>query len=113
MALEIGERAVATALRRLLPLVVLMQGISYVDRLNIAFAKDQLSDDLALSATAFGLASGIFFVGFVVFQVPSNLILHRVGARRWLGTIMIAWGLIAVATAFVWDAPSLVVARLL
>ena len=108
-----GDRAVSTALRKLLPLIVLMHVIGYVDRLNIAFAKDQLSDDLALSATAFGLASGIFFVGFVVFQVPSNLILHRVGARRWLGTIMIAWGLFATATAFVWNAESLVGIRLL
>ena len=109
----VGERAVRTALRKLLPLIVLMHVIGYVDRLNIAFAKDQLSDDLALSATAFGLASGIFFLGFVVFQVPSNLILHRVGARRWLGTIMVAWGIAAVLTAFVWNAASLVGVRLL
>src|SRR5215216_2444364 len=110
---SVGYRAVATALRKLLPLIVLMHVIAYVDRLNISFAKDQLSDDLALSATAFGLASGIFFLGFVLFQVPSNLILHRVGARRWLGTIMIAWGVFAVATAFVWNAESLVGVRLL
>ena len=110
---SLGDRAVATALRKLLPLIVLMHVIGYVDRLNIAFAKDQLSDDLALSATAFGLASGIFFLGFVLFQVPSNLILHRVGARRWLGTIMIAWGVFATATAFVWNAESLVGIRFL
>src|SRR5829696_999878 len=109
----VGERAVRTALRKLLPLIVLMHVIGYVDRLNIAFAKDQLTDDLALSATVFGLASGIFFVGFVIFQVPSNLILHRVGARRWLGTIMIAWGIAAAATSFVWNAESLVTVRLL
>lgn len=109
----VGDRAVRTALRKLLPLIVLMHVIAYIDRLNIAFAKDQLSDDLALSATAFGLASGIFFVGFVIFQVPSNLILHRVGARVWLATIMIAWGIAAVATAFVWNAESLVGVRLL
>lgn len=109
----VGDRAVATALRKLLPLIVLMHVIGYVDRLNIAFAKDGLSDDLGLSATAFGLASGIFFLGFVLFQVPSNLILHRVGARRWLGSIMVAWGVAAVGTAFVWSAASLVGARLL
>ena len=89
---SVGDRAVATALRKLLPLIVLMHVIAYVDRLNISFAKDQLSDDLALSDTAFGLASGIFFLGFVIFQIPSNLILYRLGARRWLSTIMIAWG---------------------
>ena len=96
---NVGDRAVATALRKLLPLIVLMHVIAWVDRLNISFAHDQLETDLALSSTAFGLASGIFFVGYVVFQVPSNLILHRIGARRWLGTIMIVWGVVAVATA--------------
>ena len=110
---SVGDRAVSTALRKLLPLIVLMHVIAYVDRLNISFAKDQLTDDLGLSATAFGLASGIFFLGFVLFQVPSNLILHRVGARRWLATIMIAWGVFACATALVWDSASLVVVRLL
>jgi MFS family permease len=110
---NVGDRAVATALRKLLPLIVLMHVIAWIDRLNISFAHDQLETDLALSSTAFGLASGIFFVGFVIFQVPSNLILHRLGARRWLGIIMIAWGTVACATAFVWNAESLVTLRLL
>ena len=110
---SVDDRAVATALRKLLPLIVLMHVIAWVDRLNISFAHDQLEQDLALSSTAFGLASGIFFVGYVLFQVPSNLVLHRLGARRWLGTIMIAWGVVAVATAFVWNAESLVTLRLL
>jgi len=110
---SVGDRAVATALRKLLPLIVLMHVIAWVDRLNISFAHEQLETDLALSSTAFGLASGIFFVGYVLFQVPSNLVLHRLGARRWLGTIMIAWGIVAVGTAFVWNAESLVTLRLL
>src|SRR3712207_1036113 len=96
-----------------MPLLVLMHVIAYLDRLNIAFAEDQLSDDLALSATAFGLASGIFFVGYVLFEVPSNLILYRVGTRLWMARIMITWGLLAAATAVVWDATSLVVVRFL
>jgi MFS family permease len=109
----VGTRAVATALRKLMPLIVLMHVIAWIDRLNISFAHDQLEQDLALSSTAFGLASGIFFVGFILFQVPSNLILHRLGARRWLGIIMMVWGTFAVATAFVWNAESLVTLRLL
>jgi MFS family permease len=96
-----------------MPLIVLMHVIAWIDRLNISFAHDQLETDLALSSTAFGLASGIFFVGFVVFQVPSNLILHRLGARRWLAIIMVAWGTVACATALVWNAESLVTLRLL
>ncbi len=110
---NVGDRAVATALRKLLPLIVLMHVIAYVDRLNISFAHDQISEDLALSGTAFGLASGIFFLGFVMFQVPSNLILHRLGARRWLAIIMVTWGVCATATAFVWNAESLVALRFL
>ena len=109
----VGERAVGLALRRLMPLLVLMHVIAYLDRLNIAFAEDQLSEDLALSATAFGLASGIFFVGYVLFEVPSNLILYRVGTRIWMARIMITWGLLAAATALAWDSTSLVAIRFL
>ena len=107
------DSAVAVALRRLMPLLVGMQVIAFIDRVNITFAEDELTRDLGLSATAFGLASGIFFLGYLVLEVPSNLILHRVGARRWLARIMVTWGVFAAAAAFAWDATSLVVFRLL
>jgi MFS family permease len=108
-----AERAIDTALRRLMPLLVGMHLIGYIDRVNITFAESQLERDLGLSGTMFGLAAGIFFVGFVLFEIPSNLLLWRVGARRWLARIMISWGVIATATGLVWDTASLLVMRVL
>ena len=89
-----------------------MHVIAYLDRLNITYAENQLTDDLALSAGMFGLAAGIFFLPYVILEVPSNLALHRVGARRWMARIMVSWGLVEMATALVWDAGTLLVARL-
>ena len=107
------EAAIAKALRRLLPVLVLMHVIAYLDRLNITFAETQLSEDLALSATLFGLAAGIFFLPYVVLEIPSNLALHRVGARKWMARIMVSWGIAAMLGALAWDAGSLIGARLL
>ena len=108
-----ARRAVALAFRRLLPILVVMHVIAYADRVNITFAETELTQDLAISSTVFGLAAGIFFAGYVIFEIPSNLVLDRVGARVWMGRIMISWGIVAAATAFVWDGASLVVARIL
>ena len=110
---EPARRAVALAFRHLLPLLVVMHVIAYADRVNITFAETELTRDLAISSTVFGLAAGIFFASYVVLEIPSNLVLHRVGARRWMGRIMISWGIVAAATAFVWDGTSLIVARIL
>jgi MFS family permease len=107
------DSAVATALRRLLPILVLMHVIAYLDRLNITFAETTLSDDLALSATLFGLAAGIFFLPYVILEIPSNLALHRVGARLWMARIMVSWGIAAMLGALAWNAGSLIVARML
>jgi ACS family tartrate transporter-like MFS transporter len=90
-----------------------MHVIAYADRVNITFAETEIRSDLELSATVFGLAAGIFFLSYVALEIPSNLVLHRVGARLWMGRIMISWGIVATATAFVWDGASLVVARIL
>ena len=76
-----ARRAVGLAFRRLLPVLVVMHVIAYADRVNITFAETELSQDLAISSTVFGLAAGIFFAGYVIFEIPSNLVLHRVGAR--------------------------------
>jgi MFS transporter, ACS family, tartrate transporter len=90
-----------------------MHVIAYADRVNITFAETEIRADLGISATVFGLAAGIFFLSYVALEIPSNLVLHRVGARLWMGRIMISWGIIATATAFVWDGTSLVAARIL
>lgn len=75
---------------RILPLLMLAWLFAYIDRVNIGFAKLQMASDLKFSDAAYGLGAGIFFLGYFLFEIPSNLILHRVGARRWIARIMIS-----------------------
>jgi ACS family tartrate transporter-like MFS transporter len=84
---------------RLIPFLVLLFVVSYLDRVNVGFAALQMNHDLKLSASQFGFGSSIFFLGYCLFEVPSNVILARVGARRWIARIMITWGLLAAALA--------------
>jgi sugar phosphate permease len=78
----------------LLPLLLLCYIVSYLDRVNVGFAKLQMQDDLGISNTVYGLGAGLFFVGYFFFEVPSNLILYKVGARKWIARIMISWGIV-------------------
>jgi D-galactonate transporter len=87
--------------RRLAPLLVLAYVAAYLDRVNVGFAKLQMLDELGFSETVYGLGAGIFFIGYFLFEVPSNLVLHRVGARVWIARIMLTWGLLSGAMAFV------------
>src|SRR5690348_11098237 len=80
---------------RLLPILMICYLVAYLDRVNIGFAKLQMLQDLGFSETVYGLGAGMFFIGYFFFEVPSNLILHRVGARIWIGRIMITWGLVS------------------
>lgn len=107
------QRGVRVTMRRLMPLLVAMYVVSFLDRVNITFAEKGLTEDLGLTATVFGLVSVIFYLGYALLEVPSNLILHRVGARIWLARIMITWCLLSSATAFVWDSGSLITSRIL
>lgn len=86
---------------KLIPFLCLCYLAAYLDRINIGLAKLQMASDLALSETAFGLGAGLFFVGYILFEVPSNLILQRVGAKIWIARIMITWGLLSTATLLV------------
>lgn len=100
--------------RRLIPLLVLLYFVNYLDRVNIAFAgPNGMNDELGLSATLFGVAAGVFFIGYLLLEVPSNLMLHRFGARRWIARILVTWGIVATAMAFVPNATVLVVLRFL
>ena len=94
------QSACRKAAWRLIPLLAFAYFINYLDRTNVGFAALTMNRDLGLSASAFGLAAGIFYVGYCLFEVPSNLALYRYGARRWLARIMITWGLFAAATSF-------------
>ncbi len=101
MPLETLQSAVSKVKWRVLPLFVVMFIVNYVDRVNVSFIKEHLSLDLGLNDEAFGFGAGLFFIGYAVFEVPSNLILQRIGARRWLAIIALLWGAVAACMAFV------------
>ncbi len=93
--------AVGKIFKRVVPLFFVMFVANYVDRVNIGFAQDQLRADVGISAAAFGFGAGLFFVAYALFEVPSNMLMERFGAKIWLTRIMITWGLVATAMAFV------------
>src|ERR1700761_1793953 len=86
---------------RIIPLVMLLYFVSFLDRVNIGFAALTMNRDIGLSPAAFGLGGGLFFIGYFLFEVPSNLILDRVGARIWIARVMVSWGIVSAASAFV------------
>lgn len=97
-----GDEIYRKVTRRLIPLLFLCYIVAFMDRVNIGFAKLEMLNDLGFSNAVYGLGAGIFFIGYFIFEVPSNLLLHKVfGARKWIARIMISWGLIAAAMAMV------------
>src|SRR6476660_1905741 len=98
---------------RLLPMTMLLFFMSLLDRTNISFAALKMNKDLGLSLAQYGLAASIFYVGYFLFEIPSNFALARVGARIWLTRIMVTWGLIVIANGFVQGSTSLYVVRFL
>ncbi|SEI22000.1 MFS transporter [Pseudomonas asplenii] len=108
-----GERLMRRVLWRLIPFIFLCYVISYLDRTNVGFAAISMNQDLGLTATMFGWAAGLFFFGYFIFEIPSNLLLQRFGARVWIARIMITWGLISIATAFATGPISFSIARFL
>lgn len=98
---------------RLVPILAVAYFFNYIDRTNVGFAALTMNRDLGLSNAQFGAAAGLFFIGYCLLEVPSNLILYRVGARRWLARIMISWGLLSAATAFVTGPTSFYAVRIL
>jgi ACS family tartrate transporter-like MFS transporter len=98
---EIGRAALRKASWRLLPLIGLGYGIAYMDRVNISFAALRMNQDLHFSASVYGLGGGLFFLSYALLEVPSNLLLVRFGARRWIARIMFTWGLLAAGMLFV------------
>ncbi|PAW76936.1 MAG: MFS transporter [Verrucomicrobia bacterium Tous-C9LFEB] len=96
------ERLVyAKVIWRIIPVIFLCYVVAYLDRVNVGFAKLQMLSDLKWSDTIYGFGAGIFFIGYFLFEVPSNIMLHKVGARPWIATIMIIWGFLSVSTMFV------------
>ena len=112
-AAELERTTMRKIMQRFLPVLFLGFVVSYIDRVNIGFAALTMNNDLGLSATAFGLGAGVFFLTYFLFEVPSNLALQRFGARRWIARIMFTWGLVSGATAFVWNEYSFYAVRVL
>ena len=113
MTAELERRTLRKATIRIVPFVMLLYFVSFLDRVNIGFGALTMNRQLGLSPSVFGLGAGIFFLGYFLFEVPSNLILHRVGARIWIARVMVTWGLVSGATAFVAGPTSFYVLRFL
>lgn len=107
------ERVSAKAIRRLVPFLLLMYVLAFLDRANIGFARKAFQLDTGLSDAMFAFGAGVFFIGYALFEVPSNLIMHRVGARAWMCRIMVTWGLVSAALMFATSEMSFYVLRFL
>ena len=110
---SLEQRTIKKIMKRILPFVLLMYVIAFLDRVNMGYAALEMNAELALSAEVFGLLSGIFFVGYFFFEVPSNILMERFGARIWITRIMVTWGIVVVLTGFVQSANHLYIARFL
>src|SRR6188508_444971 len=110
---ELERTTMARVTWRLLPFLLLLYIISWLDRVNVGFAKLQMNTDLGMSETAYGLGAGIFFIAYAVCEIPSNFLLVRFGARLWIARIMITWGLISAGMMFVQGETSFYVMRFL
>jgi ACS family tartrate transporter-like MFS transporter len=98
---------------RLIPFMMLLYFVAFLDRANVGFAAEKMNEDLGISKTLYGFGAGAFFLGYFLFEVPSNLLMHRFGARRWICRIMISWGIVSAGTALVVGAKSYIAIRVL
>jgi MFS family permease len=95
------QSAVSKVKRHILPLFVIMFIVNYIDRVKIGFVRSHMEHDLGIGAAAYGFGAGLFFIAYALFEVPSNILLQKVGARIWLTRIMLTWGLVAAGMAFI------------
>src|SRR2546425_7001475 len=100
-ACTLESRTVRKLQIRLLPFLFLLYVIAFIDRINIGFAALTMNKELAITSQQFGFAAGIFFFGYFLFEVPSNLLLQKIGARIWIARILVTWGVVASLTGFV------------
>jgi MFS transporter, ACS family, tartrate transporter len=98
---EVEIRTIAKVSKRLVPFLIVCYFVAYLDRVNVGFAALTMNQDLGLSQTAFGFGAGIFFIAYFIFEVPSNLLLERFGARKWIARIMLSWGILSGTMAFI------------
>ena len=107
------REVVSKVTRRLIPFAFICYVVAYIDRVNIGFAATVLQRDLGLTDTQYGYGAGLFFLGYCLFEVPSNLILERVGARRWIARILLGWGIVSMGMVFIRDVTTFYTARIL
>src|SRR5262249_41619619 len=112
-ASDIERRTVGKLRWRLIPLLLLLYIVAYLDRINISFAALTMNRALAITSAQFGFLTGVFFWGYFIFEVPSNLLLHKIGARIWIARILISWGIVAMLTGFVQSVSQLYAVRFL
>src|SRR3954451_7474785 len=110
---DLRRATMRRVITRLMPALLVLYVIAYLDRVNVTFAQDKLESDLGFSGAVYGFGAGIFFVGYFLLEVPSNLALHKFGARRWIARIMITWGIISACTMFVQGPASFYAVRFL
>ncbi|HYB10342.1 MAG TPA: MFS transporter [Alphaproteobacteria bacterium] len=110
---SVETQVMSKVTKRLLPFLIVCYFIAYLDRVNVSFAALTMNKDLAFTATIFGWGSGIFFIGYFIFEVPSNIALERFGARLWIFRIMLSWGILSAGMALIWDSTSFYVMRFL
>src|SRR4051812_34814236 len=110
---ELHVRTMRKVAARLIPVLLVLYVIAYLDRVNVTFAQDRLESELGFSGAVYGFGAGVFFIGYFFFEVPSNLALHKFGARKWMARIMVTWGLISACTALVQGATSFYIVRFL
>ena len=110
---QFENQTISTVTRRLLPFLMLLYLIAYIDRSNISVAALQMNAELGLTAQMYGIGAGLFYLTYIIFEVPSNVILARVGARRWISRIMVSWGIVACGMAFIQTPGQLYTMRLL
>src|SRR6266849_970071 len=113
VALSDAAKTVHKLRMRIIPFVFLLYIISFLDRINISFAALTMNKELAITSQQFGLVAGIFFLGYFLFEIPSNLLLHKLGARIWIARILITWGILATLTGFVHSVHQLYAVRFL
>src|ERR1700730_5717705 len=113
MERTLEQRTIAKVSWRLLPLIVVIYFVAYMDRTNVSFASLSMNKDLGFTAYIYGWGAGIFFLGYFLFEVPSNVILEKTGARIWIARIMITWGLVSAAMAFATGPASFLTLRFL
>jgi len=112
-SISIGTKTIQKVRIRIIPFIFVLYIVAFLDRVNITFAALKMNKELAITSQQYGLLAGIFFIGYFLFEIPSNLLLHKFGARLWIARILVTWGIVAVLGGFVHSVHQMYVVRFL